>query len=206
MCKLAVLKKIVLIYIFFYCLPSFAQKDTAAYNRKEEIVYDSKRYRKYNNYLTFGVGKGFVDIRRLDQSYINVDFQFHLQREYFQLGMFMSGDDFLRNNNIQGHLGYGKRYEKEKYNLAGYIGPSYSYFVTGKTDTAGFTTPIVNNVLGGYICLQAVYKIKYDVGAGVEIFADISSLQKMVGGRLILYFSGAYRGVKRGFKTKPKSN
>lgn len=202
--KLALLKKLLIIFAFLSQLPSFAQKDTLPYNRKEEIVYDSKRYRKYNNYLTFGFGKGYSDIRRLDQSYINVDFQFHIQRNYFQIGMFMSGDDFLRNNNIQGHIGVGYRMERNKYNLAGFVGPSYSYFVTGKTDTAGYTVPIINNVLGGYLCLQGIYKIKYDVGLGVELFADFSILQKMAGARVIFFFSGAYRGVKRGFKTKPK--
>lgn len=204
MCKLAVLKKLVIILALFFQLPLFSQKDTLPYNRKEEIIYDSKRYRKYNNYLTFGMGKGYSDVRRLDQSYINVDYQFHLQRQYFQAGLYMSGDDFLRNNNIQGHLCYGYRHEREKYNLAGFIGPSYSYFVTGKTDTAGYTSPVINNIMGGYLCLQAVYKIKYDVGIGVEIFTDISPLQKTVGGRIIIFFSGAYRGIKRGFKTKPK--
>jgi hypothetical protein len=205
-CKLALLKKIALIFGILYWLPNFAQKDTLPYNRKEEIVYDSKRYRKYNNYLTFGMGKGYTDVRRLMQSYINVDFQFHLQREYFQMGIFMSGDDFLRNNNIQGHICYGYRHEREKYNLAGFIGPSYSYFVTGRIDTSGYILPVVNNTLGAYVCLQAVYKLKYDVGVGIELFGDISPLQKMAGARMIIYFSGAYRGIKKGFNTKPKKN
>lgn len=205
MCKLALLKKLSILYLLLYGLPFFAQKkDTIPFNRKEEIVYDDKRYRKYNNYLSFGMGKGISDIRRLDQNFINVDYQFHLQREYFQAGLFMSGDDFLRNNNIQGHICYGIRREGNKYNFAGFIGPSYSYFVTGKTDTAGVTTPVINNILGGYLSLQGIYKIKYDVGIGLELFADVSTLQRMAGVRVILFFSGAYRGVYRGFKTKPK--
>ena len=174
------------------------------FNRKEEVIYDSKRYRKYNNYLTFGVGKGYSDARRLDQSYINLDFQFHLQREYFQVGFFMSGDEFLQSTNIQGHICYGYRHEKEKYNLAAFVGPSYSYFVTGSTDTSGVTTVKAHSVIGGYVCLSAIYKVKYDVGLGIELFGDFSSQQKQGGARIVLYFSGAYRGVKRGFKTKPK--
>lgn len=190
----------------FLILPYFfyAQKDTLPYNKKAEIIYDGKRYRKYNNYLTFGAGKNYSDVRRLLQSCINIDFQFHLQREYFQLGLFMSGDDYLRNNNIQGHLCYGYRYEREKYNLAGFIGPSYSYFVTAFTDTSGITSPVINNTMGGYVCIQGVYKVKYDVGIGLELFGDFSPLQKIAGVKLIVFFSGAYRGVKRGFKTKPK--
>lgn len=199
------LKKLVFILALFYSFITVAQKDsTVKFNRKEEIVYDGKRYRKYNNYLTFGLGKGYVDIRRLDQSYINVDFQFHVQKEYFQAGVFMSGDDFLRNTNIQGHICYGYRIEKTKFNLAGFIGPSYSYVLVAHADTSGNTWAEINRVIGGYACIQAVYKVKYDVGIGAEVFGDISSIQKMVGGRIIFYFSGAYRGIKRGPKTKPK--
>lgn len=199
------MKKLLLIFLF--ALSYFegqSQKDTLPFNRKEEVIYDSKRYRKYNNYLTFGVGKGYSDVRRLDQSYINLDFQFHLQREYFQVGLFMSGDEFLQSTSIQGHICYGYRHEKEKYNLAAFVGPSYSYFVTGSTDTSGVTTVKAHSVIGGYVCLSAVYKVKYDVGLGIELFGDFSSQQKQGGARIVLYFSGAYRGVKRGFKTKPK--
>ena len=202
--KLAVLKNLVIIFLAFFISYSYAQKDTLPFNRKAEIVYDSKRYRVYNNYLTFGVGKAYSDIRRLDQNCINVDFQFHVTKTYFQTGFFMSGDELLKNTNIQGHVGIGYRYEKEFFNLAAFAGPSYSYFVTGTTDTSGVFTVSTHDAIGGYICLQGVYKIKYDVGLGIELFADISSQQKMAGARIICYFSGAYRGVKKGFKTKRK--
>lgn len=202
--KLAVLKRLGIILLVFFCAKGHAQKDTLPYNRKAEIVYDSKRYRVYNNYLTFGVGKAYSDIRRLDQNCINADFQFHLSKQYFQMGFFMSGDELLKNTNLQGHVGIGYRYEKELFNLAGFVGPSYSYFVTGEKDTAGVFIVRTQNAFGGYICLQGVYKIKYDVGLGIELFADISAQQRMVGARIICYFSGAYRGVKRGFKTKKK--
>jgi hypothetical protein len=202
--KLAVLKKwttIAIVFVFFY---GKAQKDTLPYDRKAEIVFDGKRYRVYNNYLTFGAGKAYSDIRKLDQNCINVDFQFHLTKQYFQIGILMSGDEFLKNTNIAGHVCYGWRREKDFYNLAAFAGPSFSYFATGSTDTAGVFTVSYHNALGGYVCLQGVYKIKYDVGIGIELFADISAQQKMVGAKAILYFSGAYRGEKRGFKTKKK--
>ncbi len=199
------LKKIAFIFLLFEAVMAFSQKDSVVkFNRKEEIVYDGKRYRKYNNYLTFGFGKGFVDVRRIDQNFINADFQFHLQKQYFQVGLYMSGDDFLRNNNIQGHVCYGYRIEKNKFNLAGFAGPSYSYFVLTKYDKAGDPYPEINNVIGAYASVQAIYKLKYDVGIGIEIFGDISGLQKMAGGRIIFYFSGAYRGIKRGYKANPK--
>lgn len=205
-CKLAVLKKLVIILLAFCFCHCKAQKDTLPYNRKKEIVYDDKRYRVYNTYLTFGLGKAYADIRKKDQNCLNVDLQFHLTKQYFQAGFFMSGDELLKNTNIQGHICYGYRYEKELFNLAAFAGPSYSYFVTGVTDTSGLFKVTRHNTLGGYICVQGVYKIKYDVGVGIELFADISSDQKIAGVRIICFFSGSYRGEKKGFKTKKKAH
>jgi hypothetical protein len=198
--KFVLLKKLLFILILLDFAISFAQKDTLPYNRKQEITYDNKRYRRWNNYLTFGAGKAYSTIRETDQSIIGVDFNFHMQKQYFQVGFLMSGPEYLTNTNVAGHICYGYRYEKNKYNLAGYVGPSYSYFVTVSNDT--LRNLIVNNALGAYVNLQAVYKFKYDVGIGVELFADITSLQQMYGGKIILFFSGAYRGEKRGIRRK----
>ncbi len=205
-CKLAVLKKFVIILLTFCFCHGKAQKDTLPYNRKKEIVYDDKRYRVYNTYLTFGVGKAYSDIRKKDQNCLNVDMQFHLTKQYFQVGFFMSGDELLKNTNASGHVCYGYRYEKELFNFAAFAGPSYSYFVTAVQDTSGLFKVTRHTTLGGYVCVQSIYKIKYDVGIGLELFADISSEQKMAGARIICFFSGAYRGVKKGFKTKKKAN
>jgi hypothetical protein len=179
-----------------------AQKDTLPYNRKREIVYDGKRYRVYNSYLSFGGGKAWSDIRDRTQSYLNVDFTFHITKQYLSLGILMSGDYFLRNKNLSGHLCYAYRIEKEKYNLAGFLGPSYSYFATGTKDSSGLYIVKYNYALGAYLRLQAIYKVKYDVGIGLELFADISDKQKILGAGVVCYFSGAYRGEKRGYKKK----
>jgi len=195
--KLAVLKKVLLIVFIASFSGALAQKDTLPYNRKQEVVYDGKRYRVYNNYLTFGLGKAVSDIRKLDQNGVNLDFQFHLTKQYFQAGFFMTGDELLKNTNVQGHVCFGLRREKQKWNFAGFAGPSFSRFVTGYTDTADVFHVNTHDVIGGYLCLQGVYKIKYDVGLGVELFTDLSKEQKLFGARLILYFSGAYRGEKK---------
>lgn len=193
------MKKFLIFLWIIFCCEIYAQSDTLPYNRKEEIVFDGKRYRKYNNYLTFGVGKAYSDLRSLDQSVINVDFQFHIQRQYLQLGFFMSGDEWLKNNNLQAHLGYGYRMERNKFNLAGFIGPSYAYFVISTPDTSGIGYINKHRTsIGAYVAIQAVYKIKYDVGIGTELFGDFSSEQKIAGIRVIFYFSGAYRGIKKG--------
>jgi hypothetical protein len=196
------------LFIFFVLLSELGvaqwlKKDTLPYNRKEEIVYDGKRYRKYNNYLTIGGGYLWSSVRNMEQKILAGDFQFHFQKQYFQFGFLMSGKEFLSNNNIQGHIGIGYRREKEQSNLAFFVGPSYSTFVTAKLDSTGEYTPVVNSGMGGYICAQYIYKVKYDVGIGLELFGDFSANQQMGGLKIIAFFSGAYRGVKRGWKTKP---
>jgi hypothetical protein len=199
-------KKFLFILFFASFSVVVAQKDTLPFNKKAEIVYDGKRYRVYNNYLTFGICEAYSDIRKKDQVGVNVDYQFHLQKEYFQAGFFMTGDQLLKNTMISGHACFGIRREKQKYNLAGFIGPSYSRFVTGYTDTSGTTYVTPHEVFGGYICLQAIYKPKFDLGIGAELFADISGEQKMAGARLVLYFSGAYRGEKKSGRFRSKDN
>ena len=192
-----------ILFLFNFCF-GFSQKDTLPYNPKQELEFDGKRYRKYNNYLTLGIGKAFSNVRSKDQSLISVDFHFHLQRHYLQIGFFMSGDQLLANNNISGHLCYGLRRERNRTNFAAFVGPSYDNFVVAKEDSVGYFHPVINNVLGGYISLQGIYKFKYDLGIGVELFADINEKQQLFGGRIVVYLSGAYRGEKRGFKSKPK--
>ncbi|MDQ3047702.1 MAG: hypothetical protein M3R27_09160, partial [Bacteroidota bacterium] len=52
------------------------------------------------------------------------------------------------------------------------------------------------NKPGIYLQAEAVKKITYDVGIGASIFADWNQEQSIIGAKIILYFSGAYRGKK----------
>lgn len=186
------------------------KKDSAkVYNPKEEIAYDGKRYRVYNNWLSFGGGANYNTKWPKDQKNLAVDYSFHLKQYYFRAGAFMSGNDFTAANSYNFHLGIGARKEHEKYNLSAFIGPSYSYFKRPLSDSTEFGLPsILNTVynrLGGYACLEAIYKIKYDVGIGGQIFCDYNEVQMIYGVRLVVYFSGAYRGIKYGYrKPAPK--
>lgn len=195
-----------------------AQTDTAkvvkkdsvkVYNPKEEIAYDGKRYRVYNNWLTFGGGANYNTKWPKDQKNLAVDYSFHLKQYYFRAGAFMSGNDFTAANSYNFHLGIGARKEHEKYNLSAFIGPSYSYFKRPLSDSTEFGLPAILNTvynrLGGYACVEAIYKIKYDVGLGGQIFCDYNEVQMIYGVRLVVYFSGAYRGIKYGYrKPAPK--
>lgn len=175
------------------------------YDRKEEILFDGKRYRKFNNYLTIGGSFFNSNLRSDAQRGVCLDFHFHIRREYFQTGIAISGNKFLENNQTQLRFGYGYRKETGKYNLALFGGPTLFYGVYGITDTAGTSRPEFYQGIGGYISAQATRKIAYDIGVGAELFADFNYKQAAAGIKLFLFFSGAYRGVKKNYNPHVKS-
>lgn len=149
----------------------------------------------YNNYVTLGGGALFSNIREQNQKTVGADYQFHIRRQYFQVGAMMSGVELFSNNHIQAHACYGLRRENNTTHVAVFLGPS---FFTGVKGIPGQTDPELYEGIGAYISAQAVSKfVAYDIGAGVELFADISAKQNLAGVKLIVFFSSAYRGVKK---------
>lgn len=167
------------------------------YNRKEEIIHNAKRYRVYNNYLTLGGGFFYSNIRPDVQQAICIDYQFHIRRQQFQVGVMMSGDQFRSNNNVQAHIGYGYRVEKRKSNVAVFGGFTYYNGVVGSKDS--IPIPILYDGFGGYLSFQAIKKLSYDLGVGLEFMAEVTPQQHMLGVKLIAFFSGAYRGPARNY-------
>lgn len=117
----------------------------------------------------------------------------------------MSGEEFLSNNNIEGHLGYGLRKETTKFNFAAYGGATYYTGVVGRTDSVGNPIPQYYSGVGFYVCGQAVTKLTYDIGLGLEVFGQASKFQSMAGLKIMLFFSGAYRGLKKNFNPHVRS-
>lgn len=131
-----------------------------------------------------------------------MDFTFPIRRLHFQVGAGMSGDDFGSNNNIQAHVGYGLRRETKSYNLGVFAGPTV---FTGVTGDPLVGLPEFYSGVGGYISGQAVMKFTYDIGIGLEIFAEANYRQVMSGFKIVLFFSGAYRGPKRNYNPNVRS-
>ena len=135
---------------------------------------------------------------------IGTDFSFNVKEHNLRLGGFLSGRDFTASNNYSFHLCYGYRKEREKYNLSAFIGPSTSYFRRPLSDSTSYNLTKVYNAVGAYAVVEAVYKIKYDVGIGGQVFCDYNQVQMVYGVRFILYFSSAYRGIKYGYRAPAK--
>ena len=201
-----------LIYILvlqaFQCIAqdSLPQKKKLDYRPKEEIIYYGKRYRIHNNYLTMGAGFLNSSMRTRAQKCGGADFVFHVRQQHFQAGMMMSGEELLANNNLQAHVGYGYRHETQNLNLAAFAGPTWFTGVTEYTDPlTGISRPDFYNGFGGYACLQAINKLYYDFGLGLELFGDVSYKQSTFGFKIILFFSSAYRGPKRNYNVNVRS-
>jgi hypothetical protein len=201
-----IIRHFVVILLMLCCEGLFAQTDSLRakqppYNRKEEIIHDAKRYRIHNNYLTFGGGFANSTIRNQSQKVVGADFQFHVKRQHFQAGVLMSGEQFLSNNHVQGHIGYGYRRETKFSNLAVFGGPAYFYGVEGEVGTPerfydGF---------GAYVAVQGITKFAYDIGLGIELFSEFSYKQSLFGFKIIAFFSGAYKGPKRNYNPNVRS-
>ncbi|WP_317899265.1 hypothetical protein [Aurantibacillus circumpalustris] len=197
-------KLIVILCVYFFGLNAqdtlqelpFKKRERPPFDRKEEIIYDGKRYRIHNTYLT--VGGGFLQstIRSKLQKNLGLDFHFPIRNHHFQVGVFMSGEEFASNNNIQGHICYGIRREKNKSNFAAYVGPSYATGVEGNVNSGN---PKFYDAFGAYISIQAVMKFTYDIGFGAELFSELGKKQNIIGLKLIAFFSGSYRGPKRNY-------
>jgi hypothetical protein len=157
------------------------------------FVLDNKKLKFYNNWLTGGAGiQQNLTYKRKYGFSGGVDFNFHIKQHYFQLGTVVTGERFGSYDNYNFHLGYGKRWEDKDFHAAAFLGVSYSSGYA-KVDSSGkyerhYRQP------GIYIEGQLVKKITYDVGLGVSVFGDYNAEQGIIGGRVIIYFSGAYRG------------
>jgi hypothetical protein len=158
------------------------------------FVLNNKKLKFYNNWITAGAGiQQNLTYKRKYGFSGGVDYHFHIRQHYFQLGTVITGEKFGSYDNYNFHLGYGKRFEDKDFHAAAFVGISYS---TGyaKVDSSGryeraFKEP------GVYIEGQVIKKVTYDVGIGASIFATYNQEQSIIGGRVIIYFSGAYRGM-----------
>jgi len=139
------------------------------------------------------------------QENIGFDYNFHIRRKYMQIGILMSGDRFLSNNNIEAHIGYGLRKETKQANLSVYGGITYFTGVIGIPDSAQGSIPFYYQGIGAYFSAQAIKKITYDIGLGVEFFGEYNHTQRILGFKFVLFFSGSYRGLKKNYNPNVRS-
>lgn len=136
---------------------------------------------------------------------VGVDFHWHIRRQYFQTGIAISGNEILGNNKSQIRLGYGYRKETAKYNIGFFGGTTLFYGVYGVPDTANTFHPEFFQGVGLYASAQATTKLLYDIGIGAELFAEWNYKERIIGFKFFLFFSGAYKGLKKNYNTHVRS-
>ena len=160
---------------------------------KQDTIIKDDVFRKYSNWIS--AGGGTAKNNHIDNSQFTggLDYKFHLQRQYYQFGLLVSGDQFGSYNNYQFHLCYGKRVESGTLNFAYFAGLSYSEF--NKRYGNGYA---YNATPGAGIYLNAEYilKVTYDVGIGISAFSDINLYENLFGAKLNVFFCGSYKGKK----------
>lgn len=158
------------------------------------FIINNKKFRFYNNWFTIGGG---VQQNLTFKSSLGfageADFNFHIQKHYFQTGIILTGERFGFYTNYALHAGYGKHYEDRDVLFSGFAGLTYS---TGYTKVGDTVYTHHYNVPGLYVQGDIIKKITYDVGFGASLFVDWNQVQSMAGLRFILYFSGSYKGKK----------
>jgi hypothetical protein len=190
--------KLFFLCLFLFSIVSFYSQPKGDFDRKKEITYDGKRYRVFNNYLTAGGGTCYNSYIQNTNLNIGVDFNYHIRQVYFQSGIFLAGPQFGNYSHLQLHTAVGKRFELNKFNMAGYLGPSMSFINRPIIDTAlNQIRSRILQPLGFHAAVQFTYKFKYDVGIGVSLFSDINKEQSVYGLRLELFFYGAFLGDKK---------
>ena len=180
-----------IIFIFFIPFSSLKAQD-GENEFKKIIIIDGKRYKPYNNWLSLSAGAALNTGNPNLQFVGGLDYNFHIKGNYFQLGLFLSGDDFGNYNNYNlAHLCYGKRKEDEKKNFSYFGGLSYS---TGYEREGGGYKATPYQQLGLYASTEYIKKLTYDVGLGGSFFVDVNLIQTIIGLRANVFFSGAYKG------------
>lgn len=162
------------------------------------FVINNKKFQYYNNWFTVGGGgQQNLSYERALGFASGLDFNFHLLKQYYQIGTLFTGTRYGSYNCFQFHAAYGKRFEDKDYHFAAFLGLSYSsgfqleIIDSAKSIKRNFSKP------GIYLQAEIVKKITYDVGIGASFFADWNKEQSMIGMRFILYFSGAYIGKNK---------
>lgn len=185
-----------------------------------KILYDNKIYKLNAGFFTIGTGLFLSNNISYNMKGISLHFNFHIFREvYTQVGLIRIKDNksftfpekkdvtisyfnflfspfVIKKENIHfafifNSIGvaYGGGYKDETYHYKGGIAQDS-------------TNTIQNNYFGWhfYSSVQCVYKFKYDLGIGADMYAEYFNDQTVIVGiKISLYFSAAFRGNQ----TKP---
>ncbi len=193
------MNKIFVKIIILFALIVDVNSQLLAQFTREDTIIENKIYRPYSNYLLLSVGKSYNIENGEVETAGSVGFVFRIIDQFFQAGYHMSSDQFFLNRSYQKlndiFIMYGFRQDLLKRNMDVFFGVSYAYGSTyWETDSLnkrwykGFST------IGIRVSADYEWKLFYDIGIGLNGYAEWNSYYPIVGIKINVYFSGAYRG------------
>ena len=180
-------------------------------NPTSDFIYRGNHFLPGSPWLIVGTGYGKNFSENTIEPNFMVDFhyQFEKKNQCIGFGYLTSRDQFLtegnsglfvpniylRHSTNSLHGMYGIRFERNiRHSFAGFLGPSYNWgYRHAFTDTAGYDYHIKYNEVGFYASLQYSYKIFYDLGVGVSVWASYCESYQVVGFAIHLYLSSAFK-------------
>ncbi|HIE15474.1 MAG TPA: hypothetical protein EYP69_00970 [Bacteroidales bacterium] len=189
----------ILIGVFIVSFLTISPTQLKAQFLREDTIINNRIYRSYSNYLLLSVGKSYNFKNTEIETSGEVGYVFRIVNQFFQVGYHLSSDQFFLNRSYQKlnniFLMYGLRKEKINKNTDIFFGLSYAYGSTywgvdskGDILYKGFSVP------GFRISLDYEWKIFYDIGIGLNGYAEWNQYYPLIGIKLNIYFSGAFRG------------
>ena len=161
---------------------------------KRDTIIGNQVFKEYSNWLSGGAGIARNGNFASNQFAGGIDYNFHIQKEYFQMGILLTGDTYGDYSNYEGHICYGNRIETTKYNLSFWAGVSGSNFFVWDPVAQLYNQYFMPGLYGD---IEYIYKVTYDVGVGISGFADFNQKQNVAGVKFSLFFCGSYKGTKQ---------
>lgn len=166
---------------------SFSQDDNEAF------IQDNAIYKPNSNWVTLAVGYGYNPFIKVDELAGSIVFHASFNKINLMAGYYLFTDESFtsRSKHSMTNFNFGAGYRKEtlKTNFAAFAGPLYAFGNKKIHDTQyyRFQGP------GFFIEAEYTYKIYYDIGIGISAFYNFSSYYQVVGLKLLVYFSGAFK-------------
>lgn len=172
-------------------------KDTIYPLRDGRFIFHERIYKENSPYLTMAYGAGYNFRQPGVEQNMMITYHHFLGKLGLSLGYHSSSDQKVWWRSYQKlndfWLGAGWRYERPRFNVSAFAGPGLAYGswiawsdVHQENRAYGFTT------IGGTAELQLTYRILYDVGLGMTLYASHNRFYSVAGAQIHLFFSTAF--------------
>lgn len=169
------------------------KKEKTQTEEPKEIELRGNLYKVRSAWMNLGLGTGLYTKTFDSKPALGIGLNTPINDLYGKLTVNASLIDRSRYRNNYVAMGLGKRYQTTGYNISWYGGLSYLLGHVRLTDSLQNVYYARIGAIGLYAEASYFYKVFYDIGVGATAFAIYNKQAPMVGIRLELYFSNAFK-------------